>query len=336
VPSSRHRIKVAMDPCASPNPYIGLLQEALSLERVETIPLTARGACTAQAAYVHWSIDTLTSKRSLVPHALRFLSLLMIVRARGKPVVWTVHNLRGHEQVDELWARIVRALFVRLITGWTSLSSAACDDIVAAYPRLARLPRRLTPHGLYRRRGPTLTPSAARQRLGIPDADAVLVHFGRLRPYKNTMSLIDVVMASSGLHLVVAGPCGSAELREALDRASRRSDQVSLHLGYVPEEEVATYFAAADCAVMAYDGGLNSGVALLSLTHGTPALLPRRPQFEELQVRFGDRLVRLFEEPLTSAQLLRLVRTPAEAQPVQPDDGAWSFTAAALRSLFEN
>ena len=101
--------------------------------------------------------------------------------------------------------------------------------------------------------------------------------FGFLAPYKGIELVLDAArLLGAGLQVVVAGGehprmAGSGGFGEEL-RA--RYGDVARFTGWVPDADVAGWFAAADLAVFPYPKPFaSSGVLALALAHGTPVLL---------------------------------------------------------------
>jgi glycosyltransferase involved in cell wall biosynthesis len=116
--------------------------------------------------------------------------------------------------------------------------------------------------------------------LGLAAEDRVALFFGFVRPYKGLDLLIDATAIAAsevpGLRLVVAGefwvPAGDARDR---CRRSGVADRVIIHDRYVPNEEVGTYFSAADVVVLPYREATQSGVVTVAAEYGLPVLATR-------------------------------------------------------------
>jgi glycosyltransferase involved in cell wall biosynthesis len=101
--------------------------------------------------------------------------------------------------------------------------------------------------------------------------------FGFVAPYKGIEVVLDAARHASGLiHVVVAGgdhPRMGGQSGFAATLAAQHDD-VATFTGWVDDEDVASWFSAADVAVFPYPRPFSSSGALaLALAHGTPALL---------------------------------------------------------------
>lgn len=279
----------------------------------------------------------------IVRRSVRLLMLLHSARSRGTRVIWTIHNLRSHEQrfprVEEWFWR----LFIRQVDGVISLNKRCVDVAIERFPRLARVPLFVVPHGHYRESYPnTITRAEARLALGIEQDARVLSFVGQIREYKNVPQLISLVreLRDPTVVLLVAGRTSSPSLEERLRVAAGGDRRVHLHLRLVGEQEMQMFLNAADLVVLPYEEVLNSGAALLALSFNRPVLVPEAGALPELQDLVGPSWVRMYRSSLTKDALddglhwARSTQRPSEA-PLRPYDWAEVArgTIAAYRSV---
>jgi len=116
--------------------------------------------------------------------------------------------------------------------------------------------------------------AAERRRHGNPEL--LLLCFGAIRPYKGVdlaLEALALVDPTLSVRLVVAGRFWSSEspyrrLVEQLDLG----DRVELRGGYVPDDEAAVLFGAADGVLLPYRTASQSGVIQLAYAHGRPVI----------------------------------------------------------------
>ena len=192
------------------NPYQRLLAEALRAQGVAVARRPQRGrrrplphpACLAARAagrrvlHLHWTHEYLKGRgrrrrRSIAP---QFLGQLRLLRRLGVRIVWTMHNLGGHDgpATPTRW---------RSTASWCACAdavichcAAARDAAITAYGLDAIDAARLhvVPHGSYLGVYPdTVTPAEARARLALPADARVLLFLGAVRGYKGTDDLVD-------------------------------------------------------------------------------------------------------------------------------------------------
>jgi glycosyltransferase involved in cell wall biosynthesis len=119
--------------------------------------------------------------------------------------------------------------------------------------------------------------AAERRRQGNPELS--LIMFGAVRPYKGVdLALKALALVDPALHvrLTVAGKFweGGAELRQQAE-ALGLNGRLELRDGFVPNEEAALLFAAADASLLPYRSASQSGVVQLSFAHGRPVIATR-------------------------------------------------------------
>jgi beta-1,4-mannosyltransferase len=289
-------IVASFPPALPENPYLRLLRGALARQGVETVegrPRLAwamRARSTIDVAHLHWLeiyVHARGGMAARVPRlavvvylarAVRFLLLLTVLRLSGVRIVWTVHNLRPHEQafptLDRLLMRAVALLSHALVVH----SRYAHARLVGEYRWLAR-PVWIAPHGHYLDDYPPAATArdALRAELGIPGDAFVFLLFGQLRRYKRVDRAILAVrgLDRSDVHLLIAGAPLDDEVRDEVVGAADGDPRIHLRLEFVADAEVAGLHETADAAVVAYPEVFSSGALLLALSLGLPVVAPR-------------------------------------------------------------
>jgi glycosyltransferase involved in cell wall biosynthesis len=213
--------------------------------------------------------------------------LARALRARGWRVVYTVHDpLPGPER--PLAARHQRCLLPHvdaLIVHTPSLEQA----LVASYPELAGRVQ-VIPHGGVPEPLPTEADRArARLRLGLEPDGPLLLLFGMLKPYKGIEDLLAALPAVLArmprCRLVVAGEplMPMQPVEQQIDRLGLRH-AVTLRPAFVPQDQVAAYFTAADLVLAPYREIAASGVVVTAQGHARAVVVTRvggLPEFVE-------------------------------------------------------
>ena len=299
-------------------------------------PLFARH----DVVHVHWPES---SFKHGLPGALlvteSLLLALKLAKRRGAKIVWTVHNLRAHGGRHPKWEQRMWDRFLPLVDSLHGLTEASLQAIREVHPVLARTPGFVVPHGHYRAAYPAGPGrEAAREALGLPSTERVLLFLGQIFPYKNVPALLD---AFRGLHgddyrLVIAGKPRSAELAETLVRGAGMDARVLLQLGFVPDERLGVLADAADLVVLPYKEILNSGSALLALSFDRPVLMPAKGAAKDLQARVGGEWVMDYEGELTAETLLAALDRAQCLHGVAPLDSlGWDRLAAEMLAQYQ-
>ncbi len=276
--------------------------------------------------------------------ALAFVSRLALLRLRGIPLVWTVHNLRPHEsrhpRLDWLLARTVAALSNGLIVHGQNARQQAIDTW-----RL-RDPERFVviPHPSYIGDYPNhIDRPTARVRLGVKDSQVVFLFVGAVRPYKGVLELIQAFrqLASDRAVLVIAGQPLNDEFRRKIETAGEGLDSVRFRPGFVPNDQIQVYMNAADVVVLPYRHLLSSGAALLAMSFGKPCVGPAMGCLTDVLDDSGAFLY----DPACETGLLESMRRVVEKADTLPAMGeynrrkasqwTWAGAAAATRALYD-
>lgn len=245
---------------------------------------------------------------------VRFLLELLVARAAGVTVVWTVHNLTGHESPVPRAEIVVRHLVCWLCDSIIVHCDTAADLVTARYRLPSHVASRLTtvPHGNYLPRYPDdVTRAEARADLDLASDDRVFLFFGHIRPYKNVDELIQVFrrLDLDGATLLVAGNPLDDDIERTITELCADEPRIRATLEFIPDEDVQYYFRAADVVVLPFEDSLTSGSVILGMTFARPVVAPTVGCVRELLDSRGgfpydpddpDGLVRALERAATA------------------------------------
>jgi glycosyltransferase involved in cell wall biosynthesis len=205
------------------------------------------------------------------------------LRAGGRRPVVTMHHVVDPARVDTGFTRthrvrapaaLVRAGVhgvhgaIRTLAGTVVVHEPAFADVVGG--------AEVVPHGV--ELPERADRAAARAELGVPEDRLCALCFGFLAPYKGVELALDAAgLAGDGVQLVVAGgehPRLVAERDPYAERLRAAAPPNARFTGFVPDADVAKWFAAADVLLLLYPQPFAaSGPLALALAHGTPALV---------------------------------------------------------------
>ena len=112
----------------------------------------------------------------------------------------------------------------------------------------------------------------------MPEEQEMLLFFGYIREYKGLRHLIRALpairVARPQAHLFVVGDFweNNKEEYEQLIRETGAAGDITLVDGYLPDDEVEPYFAAADLCVLPYESATQSGVIQIAYSFGLPVI----------------------------------------------------------------
>lgn len=118
----------------------------------------------------------------------------------------------------------------------------------------------------------------ARRELEIPQNQKMLLFFGLVRKYKGLKHIInalpDIIKENPETKLWIIGDFGGE--REEYDKLiaeKKLPDYIVIRDGYIPDQEVEPYFAAADLCVCPYESATQSGIVQISFGFELPVVV---------------------------------------------------------------
>lgn len=203
-------------------------------------------------------------------------AFLAWMRCRGHRLVITAHDVTPFDA--QSWSlffirRIYRLAHRLIVHTQSSRAELLAQEMVA--------PERVTiiPHGHYL---PYIAriPSRpeARQQLNLPPDAPVLLFWGQIKEVKGLDVLLQALPHLTAsypeVRLLIAGKVWKDDWSRyaALIGELGLENRLDLHLGHIPDDEVATFFAAADLVVLPYRRVYQSGVLLMALSYGKPVV----------------------------------------------------------------
>ena len=244
------------------------------------LPAAAKAVTDVGAAVVHlqWELFLYGGPRAL-PGMFPAVAAL---RRSNAALVTTMHQVLDASAIDSRMTALHRisvpAPLARLGMGSVQRMVHGSSDVTIVHERpFQRLVpgSHVIPHGI--ESVEPIDRQVARRRLGLDDRLVVLC-FGFLAPYKG-LELVSAAAALAGpdVHVVFAGgehPRLTGGAGSGFGDELRRRCGVSRFTGWVADDDVTAWFAAADIALFPYPKPFSSSGALaLALAHGTPVML---------------------------------------------------------------
>jgi len=133
-------------------------------------------------------------------------------------------------------------------------------------------------HPIYEIFGSRTDRTHARQKLGIPEDAPAILFFGYIRKYKGLDILLRamprILERLPELRLIVAGEFydDKKEYRSLIDSLGIPVKNLVLATDYIPNEEVALYFSAANVCVLPYRSATQSGIVQIAYNFDVPVI----------------------------------------------------------------
>lgn len=328
------------------NPFNFLLSEALAARGCEVVDLDGSNGFAGgwDVFHIHWPQDAARGRRRIVVwKCIRLLLTLSAQRLRGASVVWTVHNVRGHETTNPGLERWLMTAVGRLVSGVIFLNDSSRLDAYAATPEIANEPYAVIPHGLYGYRSQK-SRDEAREQFGLPLGGRVIGFLGDIKRYKGVDRLLAAFeeMLPGEATLFIAGaftePAYRATTHQKLVALDVRGHSIVFHEDRLDNEKLADAARACDLVVLPYRVVWNSGLALVALENAVPILVSAGRMLTELQSEVGADWAYGFEgdlngEALRSA-LDRASSSHETESPTLSDARQWDEVAAATIAFY--
>ncbi len=206
--------------------------------------------------------------------ALAYTWLAAALRRNGIRVTYIIHNVIPHEA--RFFDRALAKMALNRGSAFVAQTKREEKRLVALLPgrRVEICP--LPVYSVLAGQG--IPKADARERLGLDVKTPVLLFFGIVRAYKGLKLLIEALVQlgeQDGFPiLLVAGEIweDNENYRQLIHKLGLEM-RVRLENRYVPDEEAAVMFSAADMLVAPYLGGTQSGAAGMALGFGLPMVV---------------------------------------------------------------
>ncbi len=191
----------------------------------------------------------------------------LVKKITGANVLFICDNIIPHER------RLGDVFFTRYAFKQSDYfivqSNAVERDLLKYFPD-ARY--RKVPHPVYENFGDPIPKQQAHHELGI-QAGKVILYFGYVRAYKGLMILIEAMQKLRDVVLLAVGEFYDDETkyRQKVKELNLESN-IRFVSDYVPNEQVALYFSAADVVVLPYLSATQSGIVQIAYNFNKPVI----------------------------------------------------------------
>ena len=196
-----------------------------------------------------------------------------IRRNRHTRIVAITDNVIPHEKRPG--DRPLTRYFLRACHGFVTMSRAVLADLRRLH---FRQPAQYQPHPLYDNFGALRTKEAALQALNLDPTFGYLLFFGFIRAYKGLDTMLEAFaderLQQLPVKLIIAGEFyEDAAPYEALIKQHNLESRLVRATDFIPNEQVADYFCAADLVVQPYKHATQSGVSQIAYHFERPMLV---------------------------------------------------------------
>jgi len=203
--------------------------------------------------------------------ALRKIAVLL-KKKNDIRIMAICHNLIPHEKYG--FNKFFTKMFLNKIDRFVVMSESVKSDLLKIVPNAKY---RLTPHPIYNIFGNIIDKDIARQNLGIKVKNVIL-YFGLIRKYKGLDILLNSIpnikQKLNDFIVIVAGECyeKTEKYYEIIEKL-KIQDLVDLRLKFIPDNQIAQYFSAADVVALPYRTATQSGITQIAYNFDRPVIV---------------------------------------------------------------
>lgn len=171
--------------------------------------------------------------------------------------------------------------FLNQQDGFIVMSDTVKNDLIKLKPNAVYQEH---PHPIYDHFSNSTNKSDARNKLGIPPEKKVLLFFGFIRDYKGLDILLKAMkVLPIEYHLIIAGEVyGNFQKYEDLISRLDISSKISKFVRYINDDEVPSFFSAADVCVLPYKSATQSGIVGISYQYNLPVIATNVGSLKEM------------------------------------------------------
>ncbi|MDC0204184.1 glycosyltransferase family 4 protein [Flavobacteriales bacterium] len=246
---------------------------------------------------------------------LVLFNLLLVKLLFGK-VVLTIHDVRSF--TNSFDSSIIERITYKLTDLILTHNEFSKSEIIKINPNLSSSIY-IVPHGNY-------TPfinvknekARSRKHLEIPNNKKVLLFFGMIKEVKGLDVLLhalkDVIKENPDVLLLIAGKVWENDFTnyQRIIDENNLSDYCLLHIKFIPPDEVEHYYCAADLVVLPYKKIYQSGVLVMTLSYGKPALVSDLPPLKEVVTDMQTAFLFESKNSISLAEKLNLILLDSE------------------------
>jgi len=235
------------------------------------------------------------------------LGSIALLLGKKVKIIGLTDNVIPHEK--RMLDKLFTTYFMLGCDAFLALSKSVKKDIES----LTDKPSSYFPHPINDQLGELIPKSESRQRLNLDQSGKYLLFFGFIRKYKGLDLLLEAMgdrrLAELNIKLIVAGESYESmdEYHQIIEKHGMK-ERVVLRNDFIPSEEVAAYFCAADLVTQTYRSATQSGITQMALHFNVPALITKVGGLDEFLIEgktglfstvdpnnIADQIVRFFE-----------------------------------------
>ncbi len=285
-----------------------------------------------RAVHVHWMY--------IFPAAFVMKGFYYLCRVLGIKIVWEMHNIVPHK-CPERKRRSSRWFYERVdaVIFHSRSDVARSRELLGTDVEKRHI---IVPLGnfndIYEN---TMSRETAREKLGIPAGNRVILCFGFLRKNRGYEYLIEATRDMEDTSVVVAGGVQDKGVLRMLEDCEKSVPNLTLHCRYIPNDEVQVFFNACDVVVLPYTEITTSGVIPLAYAFARPVVASDIGGISEVVTDETGVLVPRCDARSLREGIERLLRSDYEAMGRKAlgfarSEFDWKKNARKMKALYES
>ncbi len=187
-------------------------------------------------------------------------------------IVCIADNVIPHEK--HLGDNKLTSYFINSIHSFITMSQKVMTDL----RKFTAKPAEVAVHPLYDNFGEKVTKQSAREKIGLPSNEKIILFFGFIRHYKGLDILLramaDEKIRNAEIKLLIAGEFyEDRKVYDDLITTLNLTSQLILRTDFIADSEVKYYLSAADFVIQPYRDATQSGVTPLAYHFEKPMLV---------------------------------------------------------------
>lgn len=195
-----------------------------------------------------------------------------IAKSKATKIISILDNVIPHEK--RIGDKFLARYYVSSVDSFIAMSDSVQQDLKEFTDKKCLL----NPHPLFDNFGESIPKAKALENLKLDASYKYIMFFGFIRDYKGLDLLLEAMqdkrLKNNRIKLIVAGEYYSNE-QKYLDLIKQFGieNQIELFTEFIPNEEVATYFSAADLVVQPYKTATQSGITQIAYHFEKPMVV---------------------------------------------------------------
>ncbi len=288
--------------------------------------------------------DLLHAQWWSLPLVMIYACICAVFKLRGKPVVFTIHNVLDHEN-SRIFKMASRRLF-QLGDHFIVHTEEGCRQMQTHYAIPADRISVISHGSLDFHVKQQVNRDKIRQALDIKPRDKVVLLFGAVRPYKGIEIALEafsrVLLEVPDSVLIVAGKLWQKwEPYQKLIDKYGIAKEVKTSLNYIPSNEVFRYYEAADLVILPYlQFSSQSGVGTTAVSFRKPMIVTSVGGLPNL-VKNTDYIVPPGNPDILAGKIIDCLSDPERLAAMAEDAGqvaadiSWPAIAQKTQAIYQ-